>query len=134
MAAKQTKYAPKYKPEFVESLIDHMSEGYSIESFAGRIGVSRQSLYNWFKEHADFAEAKEIGLMKSLLHWEKLGRDGMWVTKEGPNLNPTIWIANMNNRFGWSGKAKEVKEETKAAFTEAVKTMADELIKQWETK
>jgi hypothetical protein len=134
MAEKKSKYGPKYKPEFCDQLIEHMSEGYSIESFAGKIGVGRQSLYNWFKNNEDFSEAKEIGVMKSLFFWEKLGKDGMWMTKEGPNLNPTIWIANMNNRFGWSGKNKEVKEETKAAFTEAVKTMADELIKQWETK
>lgn len=111
-----------------------MSEGYSIDSFAGKVGVSRVTLYNWFKAHPELAEAKEIGLMKSLLFWEKLGKDGMWTHKEGPNLNPTMWIANMNNRFGWSAKSKDIKDETKAAINESVATIFEEIKKQWETK
>lgn len=93
-----------YKPEYCELLIDHMSEGLSFESFGGVVGSHRDTLYEWTKVHPEFKEAREIGKSKSRLFWEKLGIEGLWGSKEGPNLNATVWIFNMKNRFQWRDK------------------------------
>jgi hypothetical protein len=100
-----SKFAPKpSKEEFCDLLISHMTEGGSFATFAGIAGVSRQTLYAWTERHPDFNEAKAIGTAKSHLWWEEKGKEGLWLMREGPNLNVGVWIANMKNRFGWSDR------------------------------
>jgi len=102
----------KYKPEYCEKLIEHMSEGLSYEAFAALIGVHRSILYDWEKSHPEFSEAKDVGFGKSLLFWEKLGRDNILNTSESfgegqsssKSLNGSVWIFNMKNRFRWRDK------------------------------
>jgi transposase-like protein len=55
-----------YKPEYCELLIKHAEEGYSFESFAGRIGVTPKTLYNWEQEHPEFLQAKTVAKHKML--------------------------------------------------------------------
>lgn len=101
-----------YKPEYCQQLLDHMTNGLSFEAFAGVIGVTRGTLYNWVEEHEDFAEAKAVALEKARLFWEKLGIDNALNVSESwhmggsksKSLNATIWIFNMKNRFGWRDK------------------------------
>lgn len=108
----------KYKPEFCDLLIDHMSRGLSYYAFAAEINVNRDTLYEWEKNYSDFKEAKSIGLTKSLLFWEKLGVDNILNVSESEfqggsssrSLNAATWIYNMNNRFrdfGWRNKHPE---------------------------
>lgn len=115
----------KYDPKFCDVLIEHMSKGLSYESFAGAIGVSKQTLYTWESEYPEFLDAKEIGLGKSLLYWEQSGIKGAHtveveeeIAERDPNGKPTgkmitvkvmrerpilppVWIFNVKNRFGW---------------------------------
>ena len=86
-----------YKPEYCQMLIEHMSEGYSFESFGGVIEVSERVLYDWEKAHKDFLHSKEIGTQKSMIWWERVGRKGM--INEIPFFNDRIWRLNMINRF-----------------------------------
>lgn len=85
----------KYKTEYCEMVTKHMSEGLSFESFAGVIGVNRDTLYEWAKVHQNFSDAKTKGTAASLLFWEKLGRQ---ITIKGKG-NIAGWIFNMKNRF-----------------------------------
>jgi len=96
----------KYKPEYCQMLIDHMSEGYSFESFGGIIEVAEDTLYEWAKVHEDFSDSKKIGTQKSMVWWEKIGRSGM--INEIPFFNDRIWRLNMINRFRskWSDGTK----------------------------
>lgn len=96
----------EYKEEFCEMLIEHMSEGYSFESFGGVIGVSERVLYDWEKKFPEFLHSKEIGTQKSMIWWEKIGRMGM--INEIPFFNDRIWRLNMINRFRskWSDGTK----------------------------
>ena len=48
----------EYKEEFCQMLIDHMSEGYSFESFGGIVGVSERVLYDWEKKFPEFLHSK----------------------------------------------------------------------------
>jgi transposase len=89
----------KYKPEYCERLLEHMSAGLSYESFAGEIGVSKQTIYDWEDAQKEFKEAKTIAFEKCRLWWEKAARDHLLNEEGAPSLNSTIWIFNMKNRF-----------------------------------
>lgn len=102
----------KYKPEFCEQLIEHMEAGLSFESFAGTLNVSKQTIYDWEKEHPAFLDAKEIAFEKSRLFWEKLGIEHI-VNKsdsygegqsQSRSINASVYIFNMKNRFKWRDK------------------------------
>lgn len=60
----------KYKPEYCDMLIDHMSEGYSFDSFVAISRVGLKTMYNWCKEYPEFAEAHQIGQGMALKYFE----------------------------------------------------------------
>jgi transposase len=93
-----------FKDEYCELLVQHMKEGYSFESFAGLVGVTRKTIYNWL-EIPEFLHAKERGFEVSRLTWEKIGKT---ITVHGEG-NATAFIFNMKNRFreDWNDK-KEI--------------------------
>lgn len=66
-----------FNPAWCQMLITHMAEGFSFESFAGRIGISKQTLYNFAKTEPSFLDAKEIGTEKCRLWFESIGKNGM---------------------------------------------------------
>lgn len=101
--ARPTKYDPKY----CEMLIEHMSKGLSYECFGPSINVATSNVYEWEKKHPEFQEAKKEAFGQSRLFWEKEGIDGLWNEQGEKQLNNTIWIFNMKNRFGWADK-KEI--------------------------
>ena len=92
----------KYKPEFCEMLVEHMTLGYSFESFAADANVNQDTLINWSKNHPEFMEAKRLGYSKCLKFWEKIGIAG--VLGKVPNFNATTYIFNMKNRFRWTDR------------------------------
>lgn len=102
-----------YKPEYCEQLIEHMSQGLSFESFAGRINTTKQTLYTWTQQYPDFLDAKKRGEEKSREVWEKMGMKGMW---SGKKFNPTVWIFNMKNRFGWRDQQNEMEVSQRGTF------------------
>lgn len=91
-----------YKPEYCEQLIHHMSQGLSFESFAGVLGVTRATVYNWAKENHEFLDAKNMGMEKCRLFYEKAGIAGM--VGKIKDFNTGVWFANMRNRFNWTNK------------------------------
>ncbi len=93
----------KYRPEYCEMLIEHMTKGLSFESFAAEIDVSLQTIYDWTRAHEEFLEAKNRAFEKCRLFWEKLALLGASGLKsgniDGRNINPTLVIWNMKCRF-----------------------------------
>lgn len=63
-----------YRPEYCDMLIEYMALPASFESFAGEIGVDRDTLYEWRKKHKDFSDAHKKGKMRTLHTFEKLLR------------------------------------------------------------
>jgi|SRR3954464_5532491 hypothetical protein len=100
----------KYKPEFCERLITHMSQGLSFESFAGSLSVCKQTVYNWRKLQKDFGIAFGIGIEKSRLFWERKGLEAL----HDKSINPAIWIFTMKCRFRdeWGEKLPEKSDES----------------------
>jgi len=62
----------KYDDSYPDLLINHLSKGYSFESFGGTIGVVRSTIFQWALDIPEFKAAKEIGYQKSLSFYEKL--------------------------------------------------------------
>ena len=102
----------KYKKEFCQMLITHMSKGLSFECFDAGKGIVKDTLYNWTKKHKAFSDAKKRGELLCQKFWEKMGISGMLnlpVIYNGKliqpkNFNAAIYIFNMKNRFGWTDR------------------------------
>ena len=93
-----------YKKDYCEKLIHHMSQGLSIEAFAGLVGVNQDTVHEWAKVHPEFMEAKKNGTALSLLFWEKLGIQG--IMGKIPGFNAAAYIFNMKHRFKWRDKTE----------------------------
>ena len=100
----------KYRPEYCDDLIQHMAQGYSFEAFAGKLGVHKQTLYNWAAEHTEFFDAKKVGFERNRYFWETVAiasatgkpmiqRDAAGNIKSSTQANPTMVIFNLKNRF-----------------------------------
>lgn len=87
----------KYKPEYCEELIDHMKEGFSLESFAGKIGVCVDSLYAWRDSHPEFSEAIKGGKAASRYWWEFKLRNSV----DDREINSTSIFFALKCRFGY---------------------------------
>jgi len=104
----------KYKPDYCNEVVLHMEQGFSFDSFAGRIGVSRDTLYEWLKVYPEFSDKVAIAQAKCLLKWEQLGLAGMLGKVKG--FNGGVYAFNMTNRFRWTTQPKpDVPPEQKEA-------------------
>jgi hypothetical protein len=100
----------KYKPEYCQMLIKHMSQGYSYETFGAIVDVDRDTLYHWEKLFKDFSDAKRKAFLKCQHFWEKQGIDCL-ITPKGITFASSSWIFNMKARFKWKDGNEEKKEE-----------------------
>ncbi len=92
----------KYDAKFCQELIDHMAQGLSFVSFAGKAQVSAMTINDWITRHPEFGEAKAQGEVRCLEFWEKVGIKGMVGQIKG--FMPAVWIFSMKARFvkyGW---------------------------------
>lgn len=107
-----------YRPEYCQMLIDHMAEGLSFETFAGVVGVDRDTVFHWVHQHPDFSDAKRKAIMKCQLYWEKLGiqisksttatlNEPGKARKQIVKASTGAWIFNMKNRFGWRNERED---------------------------
>lgn len=102
----------KYKPEYCELLVQHLSEGRAIESFpatiykesGGKERCCKDTVYEWFRQHPEFSYAKKIGEALSYGWWESAGMDSL---KDSQGFNNTVWVFSMKNRFGWRDKVEQ---------------------------
>ena len=61
----------KYKPAYPDDVKEHLAQGYTLASWAGTVGVCRETCYNWANKHKEFINAIKIGRAKGQLVWEK---------------------------------------------------------------
>lgn len=115
MAKKDVRGRPtKYHPSFCDRVVEHMSQGLSLESFAAVISCNPDSLYEWQKKHPHFSEACKKGKAAALRFWEEVGKAGiifgeMTVTDAATGMRTTrkmkfradAWKFWMQARFGW---------------------------------
>lgn len=102
----------KYDPAFCEIAIEAMQKGFSKEAVSGHLGICKDTLYQWEKKHKDFSDALKKGLELSRQFWEKIALDHLTHSKGSKQLNSTVWLFNMKNRFGWADKIETKNEDT----------------------
>jgi hypothetical protein len=102
----------KYRDHYCEEIVEHMAQGLSKESFAGKIRVSRSTLYTWFEKYPEFAEAAGVGELASLYWYEKLGNDNLISLSGLSSLNAGAYALMMTNKHGWRSRAKDEAPDT----------------------
>ena len=95
----------KYKPEFCEMLVKHMSEGLTFGSFAAVAKVNRDTIFSWAKVYPEFAEAKSLGEAELQLFDEKLLRSIIVGKVVGGNITGLIF--KFKNCHGWTDRQQE---------------------------
>lgn len=98
----------KYNSKLCEEVTKFMAEGYSKQALAGKLGISRDTLYEWGKVHKEFSDTIKVGESMSTLFWEQIGMDGMMGKIKG--FRPAVWIFIMKNRFGWRDNVAVIEE------------------------
>ena len=93
----------KYRPEYCDMVVDHMSEGASLTSFAAEIDVSRETISEWSRVHPEFSVAVKKGKAKCAAWWERLGRTGAM----GGDVNPTLVIFGLKNMAAYDWRDKQ---------------------------
>ena len=91
-----------YDIKHCKEIIKWMGQGNSITGFAGKIGVSRETIYEWTRVHKEFSDSIKIGRAKTVKFWEQVGTLG--VMGKIPNFNASAWIFIMKNKLGWADK------------------------------
>lgn len=128
-----------YKSEYCAKVIEFMSEGYSLEAFAGHIGHHKQTIYEWRDKHQGFGDAIKRGFDACRVFWERQGMNGLFTDKE-TKFNATVWIFNMKNRFGWrdqqsielankEGESFRISSEIENATDEELKERLKQILK-----
>lgn len=51
----------EYRPEYAAMVHEDMAQGFSLAAFAGKIGMARDTVYQWIRRHGDFADAVHRG-------------------------------------------------------------------------
>ena len=109
-----------YKPEYCEMLVEHMSKGYSFETFGAIVGNCKATLYTWVKKYPEFEKAKKIAFMKAQEFFESKLSAKLSGKKQVDGINPrdidtTCLIFALKTRFH---KTYGEKKEEDVADTE----------------
>ena len=126
----------KYSPDMCNELVALMEKGWTNTRICAKWSISRDTFYRWLKEKDDFKAAFDEGIEKAEAWWEEIGISGM--LGQLPKFNATLYLATMNNKFGWSRDSKGGKTQNTQINIEnmnVVKDLSDsELQTRIETK
>lgn len=93
-----------YDPAYCERVIAWGRDGKSRTWMAAEIGVHRETLYNWEKQHPEFFDALKRAKALEQQWWEDAGQTGM----VGDKFNGQVWGRSMAARFpdDWREKSE----------------------------
>jgi len=99
--------SPEYRIELFKSLLQHVSGGYSVDSWSG---LNTSVLYTLMEKYPDEMPKDELdnALIEGKDSWERLGTEQANGSCTG---NSRTWYYNMSNRYGWRDKV-DVKSES----------------------
>lgn len=81
-----------------DRVVELGAQGCSITEMAADLGVSRETVYAWSREKADFSDALLRARTLSQSWWERQAREGL-VSANGVSINAGLWKAYMAARF-----------------------------------
>ena len=112
MADKNPIGAPtKYDPSFCDTVIILGKQGLSKAQMAARLDVHRDTLHQWEQTHPEFSDAikKAVGFAQDL--WEeRFALGALGANEDGQQMNPTMMIFLMKNRFPADWREKQTTE------------------------
>lgn len=83
-----------YRSEYCKAVVEHMTEGASLTSFAAEVDVCRATITLWMNEHPEFLAACARGKAKCAAWWEKTNR-GLAATGMGNQGACKLGLTNM---------------------------------------
>ena len=95
----------KYKKEYCDMLVKHMSQGYSFSTFGAKVDVTRQTCYEWVDKYPEFKKAKSLGEQKAQDFIEKRlmaklsGQDLSALGIDTKKIDTTALIFALKTRF-----------------------------------
>jgi len=90
----------KFTPIMCKKVIEIMAQGRSRSNAATLMGVTEATFYGWMKDYPEFLKSVNIGDQLSLLWWMTMGQ----INIHNKDFNSTLYMMQMQNRFGWSRK------------------------------
>lgn len=111
-----------YKEAYCDLVIEHMTEGASLTSFAAEIGVARSTINEWMEHNPEFSEAVKIGKAKCAAWWEKVGR----VNAVEGGGNATLVIFGLKNMSADDWREKQEVEHSGGVTFQTVYEAAPE--------
>lgn len=85
----------KYNPAFCARVIELGQEGCGKAEIASELDVTRETVNEWAKAHADFSDALQRAHDHSLAWWEKQGRTNLATA----GFQSSLWKQAMSGRF-----------------------------------
>jgi hypothetical protein len=115
----------KYKPEYCQAVIDHMSKGFSFEAFAGSILVAVDSLYEWTAVHPTFSEAKKIGNAARLQYNEDLLNKLVNGQLNGSTAAQIFRMKNLGSGLRWADKIESEVNVSASVRTQVIPSFGE---------
>lgn len=112
-----------YKPEYCEEVIELMAGGYSIAAVAGKLRVSRQTVYDWGDAHPEFLDALNVARAASALWWE----DRAVALAKGGEGNASVVIFGLKNRVADEWRDKQEYDHRSSDGSMTPKGVPDDL-------
>ena len=99
-----------YDKKYCKLIVSMMQEGKSLAAFCAKIGISRQTAYDWRDAYPEFKESLEQAKEAGQAYWEDIGTNG--IVGNYDKFGSSAWIFTMKNRF--REDYKEEKQEQKS--------------------
>jgi len=95
----------KYTEARGEELIGWMAEGYSLTAAAGKMGIHRDTVYQWAEEKPEFSDALKRGRALAAAWWERMARRAA----ENNEGSASVIIFALKNRVSdeWRDKVEQ---------------------------
>ena len=97
----------KYRPKMCFIIEKMMKQGASQIEVMAELRICKETFYRWIDENEEFSRSLALGKLLSQAWWERTGRNNL----ENKKFNHRGWYMNMKNRFLWSDKPVNKKDE-----------------------
>lgn len=130
-----------FQEKYHEQIIEFMSKGNGLSFFASKIGVSKQTVYNWIRDNEEFKESFDIATTAAQSFWESLALNNARTAKgNGTQIqyqmskrfrddygdSSQINIFNTNNQNNTKSVSEMTREELEAYEKELLKSLQKE--------
>lgn len=113
-----------YNKSMCDKAVQILASGKSIASLATKLGVCRETIYEWRDKHPEFAVALNKGRDACQEYWEDLGHEGICGELKG--FSATAWIFTMKNRF--RADYQDDKKDDKSVSDSIVEKLIERLV------